>query len=279
MIEHQRWEKIKDLFDRALALSPENRAPFLAEACGDDISLRSEVERLLDHNVRAGSFLEESPSQSFGVEIAPNRHHLAFQPGEVISGRFQIVRFIGRGGMGEVYEAKDLELGARIALKTLRHEILSNSWVLSRFKQEIQLARRVTHPNVCRTFDIAHHSTSNNRSVDPGFDQVFLTMELLEGESLAEGLGRNGRMAYTEAWPIIQQMADGLHAAHGAGVIHRDFKPSNVILVGAGSHVRAVVTDFGLARAATSLELTGEHSVQSLSRTGQLLGTLAYMAP
>jgi serine/threonine protein kinase len=278
MIEHQRWEQIKDLFDRALALSPEDRPPFLVAACGDDLTLRLEVERLLEHNVRAGSFLEGSPSKVFALEI-PNPHLPTFKPGLVLSGRFQIVRFIGRGGMGEVYEARDLELGARIALKTLRHEISSNSWVLSRFKQEIQLARRVTHPNVCRTFDIEHHNASEIDSVDRRFDRVFLTMELLEGHSLAERLSRNGRMSRGEAWPIIQQMAEGLFAAHRAGVIHRDFKPSNVILTGAANGLRAVVTDFGLARAATTLELTAGHPAESLSTTGQLLGTFAYMAP
>jgi len=274
-VDQERWDKIKGLLEGALDIAAKERPTFLARACGNDGALRSEVEALIEHHVRAGSFLQPSEAPDFGMSAPLAASSPSFAPGETVAGRFRIVRFIGRGGMGEVYEAKDAELGARVALKTLRPEISSDSWALNRFRQEIHLARRVTHPNVCRMFDIARHRVSG----DSPLDLLFLTMELLEGESLAERLRRQGRLNLAEAGPLIRQMAEGLHAAHEAGVVHRDFKPSNVILIGAGSHVRAVITDFGLARAAASLELTGEHFVQSLSITGQLFGTLAYMAP
>jgi len=277
-MDQQRWERIKDLVEAVLELSPERRHSFLTKACEDDASLQSEVEALLEHHQRAGSFLEGSPGQGFLASVAPKVSQPTFSPGDTPSGRFRIVRFIGRGGMGEVYEAKDLELGARVALKTLRPEISSDSWALNRFKQEIQLARRVTHPNVCRMFDIARHRVSGG-SGDSNLDRVFLTMELLEGESLADRLRLQGRIDPADAWPIIQQMAEALQAAHEAGIIHRDFKPSNVILIGVGSQARAVVTDFGLARAAVGSASVGDSLVASLSITGQIMGTLAYMAP
>lgn len=274
-MEQVRWERIKDLLEAAVELAPERRRSFLAEACADDPSLRSEVEDLLEHH-QAGSFLENSPAEFLMPPDPSNSRRFAFFVDEVAGRRFRIVRFIGAGGMGEVYEAMDLELDARVALKTLRPEIASDSWALSRFKQEIQLARRVTHPNVCRIFDSARHRGPDGR------DRVFFTMELLDGESLAERLRRQGQMSLAEAQPLIHQMAEALNAAHESGVIHRDFKPSNVILVepngAAQPPTRAVVTDFGLARVVAGARFARESSTRSVT-SGRILGTLAYMAP
>lgn len=282
MIDSRRWEKIKELFDRAVGLAPEDRPQFLVEACRDDVTLRSEIERLIAHHCPTGTFLDDSPSQLLDAIAPPNGNYLSFPPGEIIGGRFKISRFIGHGGMGEVYEAEDLELGARIALKTLRPEISSDVGALNRFKQEVQLARRVTHPNVCRMFDIARNRVGGQAG-NSAVDQVFLTMELLNGESLSDRLQRAGRMETECAWSIIRQMANALHAAHQAGVIHRDFKPSNVILVPAehaeANQTRAVVTDFGLARAASASTNVSGAWLQPVSTTGHILGTPAYMAP
>ena len=152
--------------------------------------------------------------------------------------------------MGQVYEAFDLELKGRIALKAIREDIASDDQVLARFKREVLLTRRITHPNVCRTFDIERHSSSEKDSLNR--DIIFLTMELLEGETLADFLRRRGRLAAEEALPIVLQMVEALGAAHSAGIVHRDFKPSNVLLVPSGGGFRVVVTDFGLARAVLS---------------------------
>ncbi|HSU59214.1 MAG TPA: protein kinase [Bryobacteraceae bacterium] len=280
-MDPQRWESIKDLFDRALSLAPADRNVFLAEACRDDSALRVDIETLLEHN-RSTTFLDQRPSQLLGLLLPQDGEDLTFQIGEVLAGRFKIARFIGRGGMGEVYEAEDLELVVRIALKTLRPEISSNLEALNRFKQEVQLARRVTHPNVCRMFDIAR-GHANRETGTPTTDHLFLTMELLEGEPLSKRLRRTGRMDIEEAWPIIRQIGEALQSAHEAGVIHRDFKPSNVLLVpmqaSGADEIRAVVTDFGLARAATAvLSAGGEHWLESLTLSN-FLGTPAYMAP
>jgi len=197
----------------------------------------------------------------------------AFHRDDLIAGRFKIVRLIGQGGMGAVYEAEDQELGGRVALKTVHPEATSDPRTVERFKQEIYLARKVTHPNVCRIFDLFYHRAS------PSDDAiVFLTMELLPGETLAQRLRRGGRMTPAEALPLVAHMAAALTAAHQAGIVHRDFKPSNVVLVPSKDNeaeLRAVVTDFGLAHTSG-----GDRSVVlSVTGTGEALGTPAYMAP
>jgi Protein kinase domain/Putative zinc-finger len=141
-----------------------------------------------------------------------------FRTGELVAERYRVLRFLAEGGMGEVYEADDLELRSRVALKTVRHKIAAHPKMLARFKREIYFARKVTHPNVCRIFDMGFH-------VAGGARVAFLTMEFLEGETLADRIER-GRMSSAEATPLALQMIAGLSAAHGEHVVHRDFKSS-----------------------------------------------------
>jgi serine/threonine protein kinase len=151
-----------------------------------------------------------------------------FRRGDTIAGRFRIIRFIARGGMGEVYEAKDIELVEHVALKTMRPGIAQDERTVRRFIREVNLSRRVTHPNVCRIFDVFHHEFPPN-----AYGHVrrlpLVAMELLPGETLAARLRRAGPFSEGEAQPIVAQMAAALSAAHNARVIHRDFKSSNVI--------------------------------------------------
>src|SRR6266568_4098545 len=186
---------------------------------------------------------------------------LTYKAGDRVAERYRIVRALGEGGMGEVYEAEDLLLKERLALKTLRGPVADDEATVARFKREIQLARKVTHPNVCRLFDVGIDRRA-------GGEVAFLTMELLDGETLAARLKRAGPMSTAEALPIVEQVAAALAAAHEAGIIHRDLKCANVILVGS----RAVVTDFGLARvvAEGADQVTGD---------GGIVGSPAYMAP
>ncbi len=184
-----------------------------------------------------------------------------FEPGHLLGLRYRVVRFIARGGMGEVYEVEDLELHVVIALKTIRLERAHDRRHIDRLKREILLARKITHPNVCRVFDVGHH-------VHDDVEIAFLTMELIDGESLDRRLARLGPMSVVEARPIVAQLAEALEAAHAAGVIHRDVKSANVLLV--GDPPRVIVTDFGLARPSDD----GEASV-----TTDFAGTPAYMAP
>jgi eukaryotic-like serine/threonine-protein kinase len=193
-------------------------------------------------------------------------------PGQVLAGRWHVVRFLAQGGMGAVYEAEDLKLGGRVALKTLRRQLAAEAAAAERFRREILLSRRVTHANVCRIFDFGEHGRVQ-----------FLTMELLEGETLAARLRRAGRMSEAEALPLVRQMAAALAAAHDTGVVHRDFKCANVILVprrdASASGVRVVVTDLGLARANSAEDAAGESGLAGLSQAGIFIGTPEYMAP
>lgn len=194
--------------------------------------------------------------------------------GLVLSSRFVVVRYIASGGMGDVYEVTDRELGSNVALKTLRSDLIDDPAALGRLRREVQLARRVTHPNVCRIFDVVtHHGTEPQ---GPEHPVVGYTMELLTGETLGSVLAERGPYSPDEALPIIAQMASALDAAHRAGVIHRDFKSANVMLEppdGQGRRgPRVVVTDFGLARQAGAWSGdTGENEV--------VVGTADYMAP
>ena len=188
----------------------------------------------------------------------------AFHPGALVAKRYQVIRFIARGGAGEVYEVEDLELHAKVALKTLRPEGAGDEALLARFRREINLARKITHPNVCRVYDLGLDPS-------PRGWVTFLTMELLAGETLRRRIQRVGAMSTANALPIVEQLAAALAAAHAHGVVHRDFKSDNVILVEADAGDRAVVTDFGLARSAEVSGLT--------TASGTLKGTPAYMAP
>ncbi len=203
---------------------------------------------------------------------------LSFRAGDLLCERFRVVRFIARGGMGELYEAEDVALGERVALKTIRPEIASDERVHQRFRREVQLARRVTHSNICRIFDLFQHlPDATARAGSP--PAVFVTMELLHGETLAERLKRDGRLTADQALPIIRQMAAALSAAHAVGIVHRDFKSNNVMLLPAdrvGGPPRVVVTDFGLAFAVGEANVA---AASSITVAGELLGTPDYMAP
>ena len=193
-----------------------------------------------------------------------------FHDGDVVAGRYRVLRFLERGGAGQVYEVEDLELGDRAALKTLHQRLASSREALDQFKREILLARTVTHENVCRLFEFGRHESAGD-----GKDRLFVTMELLEGETLSERIRRRGPFELAEALGLASQIAAGLAAAHRQGVIHRDVKGSNVLLVQRpDGSTRAVVSDFGLALA-TSAEEPGAE-VPSPSR---LEGTPLFMAP
>jgi Flp pilus assembly protein TadD len=261
----ERWQRIREVFDKALECAPAEAERVVREACGDDADLYGAVQQMLAQNERS------SPLDRPVWEQADTH---VFAIGQTVAGRYRIERYLSRGGMGEVYQAHDQELGESIALKTLLPEVANDDRMIGRFKQEIQLSRKIGHPNVCRVFDLARDPAEGS-----GPDTVyFLTMEFLPGETLAARLEREGRMKQTEALPLLEQMAEALEAAHRAGVIHRDFKPSNVMLVNSGNPqsvaaVRVVVTDFGLARSYSP------KSESTASMSGQLMGTLDYMAP
>ena len=273
-----RWQAIVKIFEDALEKPQGDRDEFVREACAGDPDIEAEVARLLTADGDAGSFLEGPILSTLPPRSTLNRKSTVLTSGSLVSGRFEVVRFIGQGGMGQVYEALDLELKGKVALKAIREDISSDPQMLARFRREVLLTRRITHPNVCRTFDIERHSSIAADGTNS--DITFLTMELLEGETLADLLRRQGRLATTEALPLVLQMIEALSAAHSVGIVHRDFKPSNVLLVPINNGLRVVVTDFGLARAILpDSELSGGQAPTSLTGSQRLMGTLVYMAP
>ena len=199
----ERWQRVEDVFRAALARTPSGRVSYLEEACRDDDVLRREVASLLDSHDEAGSFLD-APAVDLSGEAR------IFLPEQLVADRFRIVRFLAEGGMGEVYEAFDIELQERVALKTMRTDIQDDDEVERRFTRESRLARKVSHPNVCRTFDLSHHIVHSGRYEAR---VRFITMELLTGETLAQCLRRGGPMRSERALPIMRQIAEALRAA------------------------------------------------------------------
>lgn len=284
----ERWRALNEIFLAASEFPPSEVDAYLERACGGDGELRAEVHAMLKERARPG--LLDGPIIAWGV-MAPedavfeadqvaahpkgarplSRAETATLSGRVsvpiIGGRFRLLRRLGKGGMGEVFEAEDLTLNDRVALKMIRPEIASNPQTVARFKREILLGKRVAHPNVCRIHDLGSARSENGPEI------LFLTMEFLNGETLAARI-RRGPLSPHEALPFIQDMADGLSAAHHAGIIHRDFKSANVIVVDSKHRTRAVITDFGLAR-----EIVEDGQSGALTKAGTIAGTIGYMAP
>jgi hypothetical protein len=173
-----------------------------------------------------------------------------------LASRYRLDELIATGGMGSVYRATDEHLGRPVAIKVLKRVLADDPTFLERFRREARAAALINHPNVARVFDY-----------DERWNESFIVMELVEGETLAELIARQGRLPWEEAFAIAEQVARALAAAHASGVVHRDVKPAN-ILVGPGGHVK--VTDFGIARAAQATTLT---------RPGMVLGSANYVAP
>jgi serine/threonine protein kinase len=196
-------------------------------------------------------------------------HPGAFRSGMMAADRFRIVRFIKRGGMGEVYEAIDSVLETRVALKTIISTACDSPRAVRKLKAEVQLARSVRHPNVCSVFDIWEHRSGSN----DGSMVYFFTMEFIDGQTLGELL-KGARLHYAEALRLARLQLMGLCAAHISGVVHRDFKSDNVMLRGGVQRdSQVVIMDFGLAR------LHGGEERSASNDSAQFAGSVAYMAP
>jgi serine/threonine protein kinase/tetratricopeptide (TPR) repeat protein len=270
----QQRQSAEKLFGDALDMEPGARGPFLDAACHDEPELRHLVEQLLMKDERAGSFLKKplfDPSTKAGVTATGVRStdttvaSARFKAGDMIAERFFVVRFIARGGMGEVYEVEDHLLDrSRVALKTVLPEIAADAEASHRFMQEVLLARQVSHPNLCQIYEIFRCDET-----PPAF--LFLTMKLLAGDTLDSCIRKGLLIPCDEALEIFRQMIAGIAAIHGAGIVHRDIKPTNVMLDRSGHRICVSIMDFGLAR--------NYESEATLYRPGTIAGTPGYLAP
>ncbi|HSS51896.1 MAG TPA: serine/threonine-protein kinase [Thermoanaerobaculia bacterium] len=253
-----RWRRISAILDLVLDVSPEERSACLDEACAGDAELRAEAEAFLAADAEAGAFLGV-PAGELAPELLAEAEEEESEAADLAGhqvGRYRLLREIGGGGMGTVYEAEDTQLGRRVAVKLLPPEYSRDRRAKERFLREARTAAAVDHPNLCTVHDAGESE-----------GRLYIVLSFYEGETLRDRI-RRGPMPLAEAREVAIQVARGLARAHEAGIVHRDIKPANVILPRRGE---AKILDFGIAR------LEGDEV--SLTRTGASWGTPAYMSP
>jgi serine/threonine protein kinase len=260
----ERWQQVKEIFNSAINYRPEERGLFISQACSGDEALRSEVESLIASHERSGSFIDEPAYAAAAASLVDDNSEL--KPGQVI-GSYQVLSFISRGGMGEVYLAEDKRLGRKVALKLLPSSFTRDNDRLRRFEQEARAASALNHPNIITIFEIREAGTSH-----------VIATEFVEGETLRTRLNRSP-LSVSEALDVAIQVADALSAAHKAGIVHRDIKPENIMLRPDG-YVK--VLDFGLAKLseqAAPAAASEAPTIQVRTGSGIVIGTAAYMSP
>jgi tetratricopeptide (TPR) repeat protein/tRNA A-37 threonylcarbamoyl transferase component Bud32 len=256
------YQRLKPLYDAAREAPKEARGRFIAESRQIDTEAGDALCALLAANDDEAGLLDV-PILHF--ENNALRLRRSFLDGDVVLGRFRILRYLAAGGMGEVYEAEDLFLhDLHVALKTIRPNIAADPELRRRFKREVVLAREVSHPNLCPIYDIFQCDEP-----PPGF--LFLTMKLLPGGTLTALLRSGEAISLEEKESIVKQIALGLAAIHAAGIVHLDIKPNNIMLDRSGGGPRLWITDFGLARAF--------ESDSTISAKPTVAGTPGYVAP
>lgn len=248
------YQRLSELFAKAVSLDPDERRVFLDTDCGGDLELRRELEELLAHDSDETAIAAEA-----GVD-ARSAVNAGLTPGQMIQ-QYRIAAEIGRGGMGVVYRAEDTKLERTVALKFVAPGVTLTAEGRQRFLREARAAARLDHPNICTVYEIGDSEHGS-----------FITMAYLEGETLRAQLER-GQIAIDKALDYAVQIARGLDAAHPKNIVHRDIKPENLMATrqgdGTGETVLKIL-DFGIAR----IERT-----DAITRAGQTLGTVNYMAP
>ncbi len=254
-------ERVNHIFSEALNLPSTARESYVRQSCAKDPALEASVVRLLRRFDQLGSFLEKP-----AVPAGPAADY-ELKSGDLLAERFRVLELAGRGGMGEVYRAEDLTLGETVALKIVRAKWRSDPSLLVRFREEIKLARRLSHPNLCRIFELFTSAKSDGEEI------VFFTMEYLDGEFLSDVLASGNPLPSAKILQIASGVAAGVDASHREGILHRDLKPGNIVLVhdwqGA---LRPVITDFGLAKCIEAVD-------GSTTQGGAIAGSPNYMAP
>jgi len=261
----ERWQKVKEIFHSALQRQPAERSLFLSQACGDDESLRKEVESLIASHEKTGKFIDAPAYEAAAELLVDEKSEL--KSGQTIAS-YEIISFISRGGMGEVYLAQDKRLGRRVALKLLPVSFAKDADRLRRFEQEARAASALNHPNILTIFEIGEADSRH-----------YIATEFIEGETLEQRIAV-GPLKLGETLDVAEQSASALSAAHGAGIVHRDIKPGNIMIRRDGI---VKVLDFGLAKLAQtqSSRSDPDDSTRALVKTcsGVVMGTVAYMSP
>jgi len=261
----ERWRRIETIYHQAQEVDLRRRVTFLTAACGSDEALRREVESLLGFDEQAHDFIE---SPALGTMAPPpDRDAVPSKVGRRI-GPYEILALLGRGGMAEVYLARDPRLGRKVALKLLPAEFTRDADRAGRFRREARAASALNHPNIITIHEIGHDAGTH-----------FIVTEFVEGQTLRQ-LMSAGRVAVPTAVSIAAQVAQALVAAHRAGIVHRDIKPENVMARPDGV---VKVLDFGLAKP-TERVPAGVHSqvvtlTEMRTDPGKLMGTVSYMSP
>jgi eukaryotic-like serine/threonine-protein kinase len=269
-VDSNRWKQVDSLLQSVLERAPEERDAFLRHACATDEALEREVRSLLMAQQKVGAFLESPAIEVAARALAHEQSADEQETGDFPVGRtishYRVIGKLGAGGMGVVYEAEDIRLKRRVALKFLPDDLAHDPRALQRFKREANAASSLNHPSICTIYEVEEQD-----------GQPVIVMELLEGESLKERI-RKGPVCADELLDLGIQTSDALAAAHAKGIIHRDIKPANIFMVGPD---RVKILDFGLAKAIPRHrpEIEPSDKDQSLTVEGAIPGTTAYMSP
>jgi serine/threonine protein kinase/tetratricopeptide (TPR) repeat protein len=259
-----RWARVESLFHEALAKNGEDRERFLVEACKNDDSLLQEVRSLLSHYQAKDELLDQVKLADLAVEQNPRP---VFEPGERVND-YEIISLLGKGGMGEVYLARDLKLPRKVALKILSRKLAGDSALGTRLRREALAASALNHPNILTIYEFGRQGETQ-----------YLVSEFIDGKPLRAYIGR---LSTADALEYARQVGEALEAAHAVGIVHRDIKPEN-IMVRADGYLK--VLDFGLAKLTSPQFENGESLWERLSAAGGstvpglLVGTVNYMSP
>ena len=275
-MNENRWQQIEDLYHQALRRRPDERERFLSEACVGDDALRSEVLSLISYDDRAENFLKRPPMEVAATKLAQDLPTVEVSgpaatsfSSELIPGgmlrHFRILRKIGQGGMGEIYQAEDTKLGREVAIKLLPEDLIRSAGARERFLREARAASALNHSNI-----VTVHAIEESDGLD------FIVMEFVKGKTLSR-LIAEGPMPLDQLLDIGLQVTRAISAAHASGIIHRDIKPANILITESG---QAKVLDFGLAkRVAPSKDDKINNLSGDLTEAGLVMGTIVYMSP